>query len=179
MKAYFKILCCIPFIPFIAFSDVEVKFSPNGGFAFTTQQQLQEAKNKNDTLDIAIYHFGHKGAFFQAVKAAVLRGVKVRLLLNYAVGEWATGDHDKVIEELLPLKAGNLEMRKTNRNNHQKMALININQRDYAIVNSSGNWDSAPDRTYFEDALFITHEDNLRESFKKEFELLWEVSNPL
>src|SRR3989338_5366656 len=129
MKAYFKILCCIPFIPFIAFSDVEVKFSPNGGFAFTTQQQLQEAKNKNDTLDIAIYHFGHKGAFFQAVKAAVLRGVKVRLLLNYAVVEWATGDHDKVIEELLPLKAGNLKRKKQIRKNNKKWHLLTLIKR--------------------------------------------------
>ena len=179
MKVYLKILCFAPFIPFVAFSDVEVKFSPNGGFAFTTQQQLQKAKNKNDTLDIAIYHFGHKGTFFQAVKAAVLRGVRVRLLLNYAVAEWATGDHDKIIAELLPLKASNLEMRKTNRNNHQKMALVNIDQSDYAIVNSSGNWDSAPDRTYSEDALFVTHEDNLRDLFKTQFELLWEVSDRL
>ncbi len=179
MKAILKISSLVLLTPLLVFSEVEVKFSPLGGFAFTAQQQLQKAKNKNDTLDIAVYHFGHKGAFFNAVKAAVLRGVKVRLLLNYAVAEWATGDHDKIIAELVPLKAPNLEIRKTNRNNHQKMALINIDQSDYAIVNSSGNWDSAPDRTYSEDALFITHEDNLRDLFKTQFELLWEVSDRL
>ena len=179
MKALLQVFSLVLLTPLLVWSEVEVRFSPHGGFAFTVQQELQKAKNNNDTLDIAVYHFGHKSVFFKAVNAAVHRGVKVRLLLNYAVGEWATGDHDAIIQELVLLKASNLEIRKTNRNNHQKMALINIDKPEYVIINSSGNWDSAPDRTYSENALFITHEANLKELFKSQFELLWEVSDRL
>ncbi len=181
LKAYQRIVCFLfLFFPVLLFAQVQVYFSPKGGFSKAVEANVGQAHN---TLDVALYHLAPKqgrndSIFLKAIKSAALRGVKVRLLLE-SVSDFIKLDHKEVIGLLRELRGVDITVRTTERTMHEKMAIIDGDKSHYILINGSGNWSPHADYVYNEDTLVMKNEDKLLEKFKDEFELLWKISKPM
>jgi len=133
------------------------------------------------SLDIAMYSFSDEG-IYDALEAAVLRGVTVRFLF-----ETANDDRKKTGASLDSSRSARLEnmgidVRWVNKIMHHKLAIVdgpraNVAQAaDAMVVTGSGNWSFGAATKYDENTLFLEGEEEITLRLQQEFNHLWDHS---
>ncbi|MEM1033712.1 MAG: phospholipase D-like domain-containing protein, partial [Myxococcota bacterium] len=133
------------------------------------------------SLDIAMYSFSDNG-IYDALEAAVLRGVTVRFLF-----ETAHDDRKKTGAALDASRSARLEnmgidVRWVNKIMHHKFAIIDGPRQSLAqaetalVVTGSGNWSFGAATKYDENTLFLEGEVEVTLRLQREFNHLWDHS---
>ncbi len=137
-----------------------VIFSPKGGTSKELARLIKAAKKK---IAVAAYAFSSK-YLGQALSAALMRGVKIRILLDgdnarksYSIDEWLAGEGIEV--RFIAVKGGKM---------HHKFILID----GKCLLTGSYNFTNESEFRNYEAAIF-TNNKALIQSFAAEFERLW------
>lgn len=154
------LLLCFLSIPFLAFAEIQVYFSPNGGCTDAIVSELQKA---NKTIDIMVYSFTSRPIAQEIVKAKE-RGVKVRILFDK---HQATEKYSKsryFLSHGIPIRlnTGNGLM-------HNKVGIIDSN----VLITGSFNWTAQAEK-YNQENLLIIKDQTLIEKYQQRFEELWQ-----
>lgn len=133
------------------------------------------------SLDIAMYSFSDEG-IYDALEAAVLRGVTVRFIF-----ETANDDRKKSGTALDNSRSARLEnmgidVRWVNKIMHHKLAIVDgprtsvAQAADAMVVTGSGNWSFGAATKYDENTLFLRGEEEITLRLQQEFNHLWDHS---
>ncbi len=140
-----------------------VLFSPKGGTSKELARLIKAAKGK---IAVAAYAFSSK-YLGQALSAALKRGVKIRVLLDwdnarkaYSIDEWLVAEGIDV--RFVEIKRGSL---------HHKFILID----GKFLITGSYNFTNESEFRNHEAAIF-TNNKALIQSFAAEFERLWNLA---
>ena len=140
-----------------------VLFSPKGGTSKELARLIKAAKKE---IVVAAYAFSSK-YLGQALSAALKRGVKIRVLLDwdnarkaYSIDEWLSGEGIDV--RFIEMKRGNM---------HHKFMIID----GKILVTGSYNFTNESEFRNHEAAIF-TNNKVLIQSFAAEFERLWNLA---
>ena len=140
-----------------------VLFSPKGGTSKELARLIKAAKKE---IVVAAYAFSSK-YLGQALSAALKRGVKIRILLDwdnarkaYSIDEWLAGEGIDV--RFIEIKRGSL---------HHKFMLID----GKLLMTGSYNFTNESEFRNHEAAIF-TNNKALIQSFAAEFERLWNLA---
>ncbi|MBI3272173.1 MAG: DUF1669 domain-containing protein [Planctomycetes bacterium] len=144
---------------------VENRFSPKGGVADAIVRQLDKATR---TLDIGMYSIsvGDQAPIFQALKRAVARGVKVRMVLDHA----NTGARNK--QKALALERAGIDVRYVSRTMHEKFGIVDGS----VLLNGSANWTESADQQHSENVQVLPGPAGLIAAFQAEFQTLLDRS---
>ena len=143
-------------------ADVEVYFSPSGG----CQQAVVESINKAASeIDVAIYIFTNPD-IAEALVAAKVRGVKVRVLLDGDNVDMNYSKAESLVDNGIPVRheTGTGLM-------HNKFAVVD----DSITLTGSFNWTRAAESANDENLLKITSPDLARQ-YAEEFSELWAMA---
>ena len=151
----------------------EIYFSPNGGAAEAIAYQIGQAKEK---IDVAMYAFTSRELAWALVDARK-RGVEVRVLLD---GDFARNTYSKGV--FLDRKGLNVRLDmshlkasgKSTGRMHHKFALID----NRVVIAGSYNWTASAERRNDEVLLVFQDDQELAQTFEKEFERLWSRGTP-
>ena len=139
-----------------------VLFSPKGG---TSKELALLIKAAKEDVAVAAYAFSSK-YLGQALSAALKRGVKIRVLLDwdnarkaYSVDEWLAGEGIDI--RFIEIKRGSM---------HHKFILID----GKLLITGSYNFTNESEFRNHEAAIF-TNNKALIQSFVSEFERLWNL----
>ena len=137
-----------------------VLFSPKGG---TSKELALLIKAAKEDVAVAAYAFSSK-YLGQALSAALKRGVKIRVLLDwdnarkaYSIDEWLAGEGIDI--RFIEIKRGSM---------HHKFILID----GKLLITGSYNFTNESEFRNHEAAIFTNHK-RLIQSFAAEFERLW------
>ena len=141
--------------------DIENYFSPNGGKADAVVRELDKAQK---TVDIAMYSVstGSTAPIFLAMKRAVERGVKVRMVFNHA----RRGSRNKA--KSLAMEKIGVDVRYTSKTMHEKFAIID----GKILLTGSANWSTSADTKHSENMQLIVFPRYVVRAFRKEYDLL-------
>jgi len=143
-------------------ADVQVYFSPLGG----CQQAVVESINKAASeIDVAIYIFTNPD-IAEALVAAKVRGVKVRVLLDGDNVDMNYSKAESLVDNGIPVRheTGTGLM-------HNKFAVVD----DSIVLTGSFNWTRAAESANDENLLKITSPD-LAAQYAEEFSELWTLA---
>lgn len=155
----------------------EVVFSPqyySDSHLVRTQERIAEATT---SLDVAMYSFSDEG-LFDAIEAAVDRGVSVRLVLHGA----SSDRRDPVGTRSERLEAMGADVRWVNKTMHHKYVIIDgprhsvASLADAVLISGSANWSYGAGTIYDENTSFVEGDDKLILSFQREFDHMWSHS---
>lgn len=139
-----------------------VLFSPKGGTSKELARLIKAAKKE---IVVAAYAFSSK-YLGQALSAALKRGVKIRVLLDwdnarkaYSIDEWLAGEGIDI--RFIEIKRGSM---------HHKFILID----GKLLITGSYNFTNESEFRNHEAAIF-TNNKALIQSFVSEFERLWNL----
>lgn len=142
-----------------------VLFSPKGGISKELARLIKVAKKE---IAVSAYAFSSK-YLGQALSAALMRGIKIRILLDgdnarksYSIDEWLAGEGIEV--RLIEIKRGSL---------HHKFMLIDSK----LLITGSYNFTNESEFRNHEAAIFTNHK-GLIHAFTAEFERLWSQCTP-
>lgn len=141
--------------------EIENYFSPNGGKADAVVRELDKATK---TADIAMYSVstGSTAPIFQAMKRAVDRGVKVRMIFNHA----RRGAYNK--SKSLAMEKIGVDVRYVSKTMHEKFAIIDRK----VLLTGSANWSTSADTKHSENMQVIASPRYVVTAFKREYALL-------
>ncbi len=133
------------------------------------------------SLDIAMYSFSDAG-IYDALEAAVLRGVTVRFIF-----ETANDDRKKTGTSLDNSRSARLEnmgidVRWVNKIMHHKFAIVDgprnsvAQAADALVITGSGNWSFGAATKYDENTLFLEGDEEVTLRLQQEFNHLWDHS---
>jgi len=159
----------------------EVIFSPQAYYQSHNAEVAARIDAAQSTIDIAMYSLSDEG-IFDAIEAAVLRGVSVRFIF-----ETASEDRKKTGSALSSTKSARLEamgvnVRWVNKIMHHKFAIIDgprtaLSAAETALViNGSGNWSYGAATRYDENTLFLEGHTEVTLRLQQEFNHLWDHS---
>lgn len=163
-----------------AAGNVEVIFSPqvyeNGHLA----RVVREIDAAQKSIDVAIYSYSD-AKVAAALKAAVARGVKVRLIFNDAGPDARLADlAARAASTTGKIEASGVDVRYVNKIMHHKFMIVD-GPRDGAaaaktakLVTGSANWSNSAVTRFDENTMFITGNEELNLRFQREFDLMWE-----
>lgn len=145
-------------------------FSPNGGGAQATANLIDEAQ---ESIDVAMYSISTSGPIWEALKRAVQRGVKVRMVLDNATRAAARS-------KVEALRGIGVHVYGVTRTMHQKFALIDarVSYRR-KLVNGSANWSLGAENSYSENTVIYPRHYHLFHAFQEEFNRLLDVARPV
>lgn len=146
----------------------EIYFSNEPGSPEFSRLIVDSINAAQESLDIAVYSFKSQ-AIKEAIYAAYDRGVKVTLVLDYR----KKGSHDSFLNDL-PAGITRLDLGSAWPGSmlmHHKFALIDADSPSARLIFGSFNWTEAQEK-YDRSFLFISQDQNLTASFRREFDLL-------
>ena len=162
-------------------ADSSVIFSPQSYYQSHNVEVAARIDAAVSSIDIAMYSLSDEG-IFDALEAAVLRGVSVRFIFDSA-----SEDRKKTGTALASTKSARLEamgvdVRWVNKTMHHKLAIIDGPRTMLAaaesglIVTGSGNWSYGAATQYDENTLFLQGHSELALRLQREFNHLWDHS---
>ncbi len=166
---------CVP----LEVAPVRVLFSPRPWEESQLAQAEAYLHRAERSIDVAMYHL-RDGRIRAALRDAVARGVRVRLLLDDARLAWR--DPAGSIGERL--ERDGIEVRWVNKILHHKFFLVDGPQGDPSraaegvLGTGSANWTQGGGTRYDENTLFAEGHRELNLRFQREFDRLWEGSRP-
>lgn len=145
-------------------------FSPNGGGADATATLIDEAR---ESIDIAMYSISTSGPIWDALRRAVQRGVKVRIVLNSATRSSARS-------KVQALQGIGVHVFGVTRTMHQKFALFDAGLwYRRKLVNGSANWSRGAEVSYSENTVVFGRHYHLFYAFQEEFNRLLADARPV
>ena len=118
-------------------------FSPNGGGADATAEVIDNAQ---DTLDVAMYSMSTSGPIWNSLKAAIQRGVRVRVVMHKG--------HTSNKHKTAALEGIGAHVFAVTKTMHQKFALADAGKWwRRKLVNGSANWSTGAETRYSENTV--------------------------
>ncbi len=157
----------------------EVIFSPQPFATSHATRVLELIDGAQSSLDIAMYSFSI-GSIYDAIEAAVARGVKVRMIFETANADRRASDPSSTRSARLERMGVNV--RYVNKIMHHKFILVDGPRDDDAramtasIASGSANWSNGGATRYDENTLFLRGLPEFARSFQREFDHLWSHS---
>ena len=156
----------------------KVVFSP----AELDESHLAKAKDWIDqaetSIDIAMYSMRPtRIGILDSLEAAVLQGVKVRMILEKASKDRKNpeGSFSSRMEDL------GIDVRYINKIMHHKFAIIDATEESFLptknrLISGSANWTSSAAQRFDDNTLFFSGQYELSNRFSQEFDSLWNHS---
>lgn len=138
-------------------SGKPVYFSPYGGASQAIAGAIDDAKK---SIDIAIYSISTEGRIVKALRAALKRKVRIRMVLHK--GTTTNLETAKTFAKM------GIKVYAVGKTMHHKFAVID----GKTLLNGSGNWSLAADTKFNEALIPFYSAPSLTRSFKREFRLL-------
>ncbi|HBP23078.1 MAG TPA: hypothetical protein DEA08_35565 [Planctomycetes bacterium] len=144
-------------------------FSPNGGGADATAEVIDNAQ---DTLDVAMYSMSTSGPIWNSLKAAIQRGVRVRVVMHKG--------HTSNKHKTAALEGIGAHVFAVTKTMHQKFALADAGKWwRRKLVNGSANWSTGAETRYSENTVVYGRHYHLFYAFQQEFNRLLADAKPL
>ncbi len=164
--------CAGPEVP-----RIEVVFSPRPWDESQLARAEALVRGARRSVDVAMYHM-RDARLRAALRDAVARGVRVRVLLEDARLDWRepAGSIGAALER------DGIDVRWVNKILHHKFFLVDGPQGDPALAaetvvgTGSANWTQGGGTRYDENTLFVKGHPELALRFQREFDLLWNNS---
>ncbi len=159
--------------------SIEVIFSPQPYEDSHLARMAELIGAAQSSIDIAMYSF-RDGKLFDALGAAVARGVRVRLVFESANRD----RRDPQGTRSARLEALGVDVRWVNKIMHHKYAIFDgphdslASARTATLATSSGNWSFSAGTRFDENTLVLRGHPEAVLRFQAEFNLMWENSRP-
>ena len=152
-----------PTIP-LALYKAETHFSPNGGVAANI---IKAINNTKSSIDLAIFDLTSND-ITSSLEKAQKRGVKIRIIADSRQAKGHNSMMPTLADDQFNLKITHGEGRGIM---HNKFAIFD----GKLIVTGSYNWTNNAERFNYENAIFITDPNVIRQ-YQKEFDKIWRTS---
>ena len=154
--------------------QAEAIFSPQPIDTSHLARAVELIEGAQRSVDIAMYSFGY-GPLNTALKQAIRRGVKVRMIFESANKDRANPSNSKsgALEKI------GVDVRYVNKIMHHKFVLIDgprdelESAKTGTLMSGSGNWSTSAAVRYDENAVVVTGSEELNLRYQQEFNHLW------
>ncbi len=151
----------------LAFGDVRVFFSPNGG---CTDAVIYEINRARKSIDVAMYAFTSR-PIARALVDAHRRGVRVRVIMDKKFAEKSRfSKHIYLMKRGIPVKLVSPPPGVRGRVGlmHHKFAVID----GRVLLTGSFNWTASAEKLNYEN-LLVFHSEEMAAIYEREFNRIW------